>query len=76
MSFKNVIPSLLPSFLLPCPHCGHRMAVTAVAPALFAGGTGSNDLEDITHSCVQCGTKLIRTVRPLSADEQETALRV
>ena len=52
------------------------MAVTAVTPARFAGGVESNDLEDITHGCVQCGTTLTRTVRPLAGDEQETALRV
>ena len=38
MDFKDVAPSLLPSFLLPCPHCGHRMAITAVAPARYANG--------------------------------------
>jgi len=75
VSFKGVAPSHLPSFLLPCPHCGHRMAITAVTPARFAGSVGSNDLEDITHSCVQCGTTLTRTVRPHSGDEQETTLR-
>lgn len=74
MPFKNVIPSHLPSFLLPCPHCGHRMTVTAVAPARLPSGVETNDLEDITHSCVQCGTKLTRTVRPLTGDEQEIAL--
>jgi endogenous inhibitor of DNA gyrase (YacG/DUF329 family) len=75
MSFKGVTPSRLPSFLLPCPHCGHRMAITAVTPARFAGGVESNDLEDITHSCVQCGTTLTRTVRPFTGDEPELALR-
>ena len=75
VSFKGVALSHLPSFLLPCPHCGHRMAITAVAPARFAGSVGSNDLEDITHGCVQCGTTLTRTVRPHNAEEQETTLR-
>ena len=28
---KSVAPSSLPTFLLPCPLCGHRMAVTQVA---------------------------------------------
>jgi DNA-directed RNA polymerase subunit RPC12/RpoP len=73
--FKDVTPSRLPSFLLPCPHCGHRMAIMAVTPARFAGAE-SNDLEDITHGCVQCGTTLTRTVRSLASEEHETALRV
>jgi hypothetical protein len=51
------------------------MAIIAVAPARFAG-VDSNDLEDITHGCVQCGTTLTRTVRPLVDEEQETALRL
>jgi len=51
------------------------MAITAVAPARFAGSVGSNDLEDITHGCVQCGTTLTRTVRPHNVEEQETTLR-
>jgi hypothetical protein len=54
--YINVAPSHLPSFLLPCPHCGHRMMITAVAPALYPNGAASNDLEDVTHTCVQCGT--------------------
>jgi hypothetical protein len=61
MHYGNVAPSHLPTFLLPCSHCGHRMEITAVAPALYANGTASNDLEDITHTCVQCGTMLIST---------------
>jgi hypothetical protein len=68
MHFKNVTPSQLPSFILPCPYCGHRMAITAVAPAWLANGAASNDLEDITHGCVQCGTTLIRARRPLSGE--------
>jgi predicted RNA-binding Zn-ribbon protein involved in translation (DUF1610 family) len=64
MHCKDVAPSHLPSFLLPCPHCGDRMAITAVAPALYDDGAASNDLEDVTHTCVQCGTTLIST-RPL-----------
>ena len=36
MHYKNVAPSHLPSLLLPCSHCGHRMEITAVAPALMA----------------------------------------
>jgi hypothetical protein len=61
MHYGNVAPSHLPTFLLPCSHCGHRMEITAVAPALYANGTASNDLEDITHTCVQCGTMLTST---------------
>jgi hypothetical protein len=66
--YKNVTPSHLPSFLLPCPHCGNRMAITSVAPALYANGAESNFLEDVTHTCVQCGTTLISTRRSLSGD--------
>jgi len=51
------------------------MAITAVAPAQFSSAE-SNHLEDITHSCVQCGTTLTRTVRPLAEDEQEIETRV
>jgi phage terminase large subunit GpA-like protein len=73
---RAIAPSGLPSFILPCPHCGHRMEITAVAPARFDNGAESNDLEDVTHGCVQCGTTLIRTVRPLSGDVHEIAPRV
>jgi predicted RNA-binding Zn-ribbon protein involved in translation (DUF1610 family) len=59
----DVGPSYLPSLFLPCPHCGHRMMVTAIEPAPFAYGTASSDLEDITHGCAQCGTMLTRTMR-------------
>lgn len=51
------------------------MVIMAVTPARFAG-VESNDLEDITHGCVQCGTTLTRTVRPLTGEEHETTLRV
>jgi predicted RNA-binding Zn-ribbon protein involved in translation (DUF1610 family) len=64
MHYKDVTASHLPSFLLPCPHCGNRMAITAIAPAQYADGAESDDLEDVTHACVQCGTTLIST-RPL-----------
>jgi hypothetical protein len=76
MHRKDVAPSRLPSFLLPCPHCGHRMAVTGVVPARFDTGVESNDLEDVTHGCVQCGTTLTRTVRPLTGDALEIAQRI
>jgi len=69
MHRKDVAPSWLPTFLLPCPHCGHRMAVTSVAPARIEGGMESNNLEDVTHGCVQCGTTLTRTIRPLDAQQ-------
>jgi len=75
MPTKDITPSRLPSFLLPCPHCGHRMAITAVAPAQFPGGVESNDLEDVTHACVQCGTSLTRTVRPFAGEGHEIARR-
>jgi hypothetical protein len=39
------------------------MAITAVDPAPLANGVASNDLEDVTHGCVQCGTTLTRTIR-------------
>jgi hypothetical protein len=76
MHFKDVAPSLLPSFLLPCQHCGHRMAITAVTPARYPSGVVSNDLEDVTHSCVQCGATLIRTIRTCSGDTRAFADRV
>jgi hypothetical protein len=42
------------------------MAITAVDPAPLAGGSAFNDLEDVTHGCVQCGTTLTRTMRSFS----------
>jgi len=41
------------------------MVITTVEPALLANGAASNDLEDVTHCCVQCGTTIIRTVTTL-----------
>ena len=72
MSHHNVAPSRLPTFLLPCPFCGHRMAVTSVTPTMLAASAaGENtELEDVTHGCVQCGTTLTRTILPI-ADAQE-----
>jgi hypothetical protein len=52
------------------------MAITSVAPALYADGAETNDLEDITHTCVQCGTTLISTRRPPSADSHAIAHEV
>jgi predicted RNA-binding Zn-ribbon protein involved in translation (DUF1610 family) len=76
MHYKDVAPSHLPSLMLPCPHCGHRMVITALAPARLANGAASNDLEDVTHGCVQCGTTLIRTRRPFSGDAHAIAHRI
>jgi DNA-directed RNA polymerase subunit RPC12/RpoP len=66
MHYLDGAPSHLPSLFLPCPHCGHRMAITAVDPAPLANGVASNDLEDVTHGCVQCGTTLTRTMQSTS----------
>jgi hypothetical protein len=76
MHYKDVTPSGLPSLMLPCPVCGHRMEITGIAPALYANGTASNDLEDITHGCVQCGTTLISTRRPFSGNFHAIAHQV
>ena len=72
MRHPSVTPSRLPTFLLPCPFCGHRMAITAVKPAMYAieveGGNGADtELEDVTHGCIQCGTTLTRTILPMAA---------
>jgi DNA-directed RNA polymerase subunit RPC12/RpoP len=72
MQYPNIAASRLPSFLLPCPHCGHRMVITAVAPAQ----AGSDKLEDVTHSCVQCGTTLTRTIRLQTGDAHTTPGRL
>jgi hypothetical protein len=69
MRYAEIAPSHLPSLLLPCPYCGHRMAITVIAPALLDNGAESSDLEDITHRCLQCGTTPTRTVRVHSPDE-------
>jgi len=63
VSFKNIVPSHLPSFLLPCPDCGNRLVVRAVVPVPFEGGTKGSNLDDITYGCVQCSATLTRTVR-------------
>jgi hypothetical protein len=75
MHLKDVGASRLPSFLLPCSHCGHRLAITAITPALLENGFRSDDLEDITHTCVQCGTMVMRTIRTLSSDAHKIAHR-
>jgi hypothetical protein len=72
MRHPSVTPSRLPTFLLPCPFCGHRMAITAVKPAMYAievedGNGQDTELEDVTHGCIQCGTTLTRTILPMAA---------
>jgi hypothetical protein len=70
MRHPSVAPSRLPTFLLPCPFCGHRMAITAVRPAMYAievEGEQDTELEDVTHGCIQCGTTLTRTILPMAA---------
>jgi hypothetical protein len=42
------------------------MVITTVEPALLADGAASDDLEDVTRCCVQCGTMTVRTVPTLS----------
>jgi hypothetical protein len=49
------------------------MEITAIAPARYPNGAASNDLEDITHTCVQCGATLTRTRRPFSRDADAIA---
>jgi hypothetical protein len=63
MGRKDVTSSGLPSLLLPCPLCGHRMAITSVTPLGFAEEGESADFDDVTHTCVKCGTAVIRTIR-------------
>jgi hypothetical protein len=67
MHCSDVAPSSLPSLFLPCPHCGHRMVITAVEPAVLPDGAPANDLQDVTHGCDHCGTKLTRIIRPLDS---------
>jgi hypothetical protein len=64
---QDVPPSSLPSFMFPCARCGHGMIFACIQPARLAGGAASNDLEDITHRCEECGTTLTRTMRSPSA---------
>ena len=59
---RVALPSFLPSLIMPCPYCGHRMVVTSIEPA--ASTSSESDLEDVTHACKQCGTELVRTVSP------------
>jgi predicted RNA-binding Zn-ribbon protein involved in translation (DUF1610 family) len=55
-------PSHLPSLIMPCPYCGHRMVVTSVEATSAA--SAEVELEDVTHACKSCGTELVRTVSP------------
>jgi len=66
VSDKNIIPSHLPSFLLPCPRCGNRMVVRAVTPLPADGDAACSTLDDITYGCVQCDITLTRTVRSVT----------
>jgi hypothetical protein len=66
MRYGEVSPSRLPSLLVACPLCVHRMVITTVEPTLLADGAASDKLEDVTHCCAQCGTTIIRTVPSLS----------
>lgn len=63
LSRPIIIPSALPSFLLPCPECAHRMVIEAVTPVPVEGSNESSGLDDITYGCEACGTTLTRTVR-------------
>jgi hypothetical protein len=63
MDSNDVPPSRLPTFMLPCAYCGHRLVFAAIEPARLANGAASNDLQDITHSCAECGTINTRTMR-------------
>jgi predicted RNA-binding Zn-ribbon protein involved in translation (DUF1610 family) len=63
VSGKAIVPSHLPSSLLPCPQCGNRMAVRSVTPLPSDGGVACANLDDITYGCVQCGATMTRTVR-------------
>ena len=67
MHCSEVAPSCLPSLFLPCPHCGHRMVITAVEPTVLPDGAPANDLQDVTHGCKQCGTELTWIMRPLAS---------
>jgi hypothetical protein len=57
--------SYLPSMLLPCPACGSRFELKAIEPDPIA-----QDLDNITHACVQCGTELTRTVWARQTDAE------
>jgi hypothetical protein len=52
------------------------MMIAGVAPARFTDGIGSNDLQDVTHACVQCGTTLTRMTRPIPGNAHAIASRL
>jgi DNA-directed RNA polymerase subunit RPC12/RpoP len=64
MLHRGSAPSHLPSLIMPCPYCGHRMVVTSIAPT--SSDPSESEFEDVTHACRSCGTELIRTVSPES----------
>jgi hypothetical protein len=64
---SDATPSQLPSFLLPCPLCGSRLAITKVAAPRYIDGDDFNDLEDVTYTCVQCRSALASTRMALLA---------
>jgi hypothetical protein len=76
MHSGDVTPSQLPSFLLPCPLCGSRLAITAIAPARLGNSAASNNLEDLIHTCVQCGMVLVSTRWPFSDSTDPIAHRI
>jgi hypothetical protein len=45
--------------MLPCPSCADRMVLKSIEQLPTA------DLEDITYCCQQCGTELVRTIKPI-----------
>jgi predicted RNA-binding Zn-ribbon protein involved in translation (DUF1610 family) len=59
---RHVISALsLPRFIMPCPSCGGLMLVTSI-------DTRRPDLEDITHSCSDCGCEVTRIVETPDAE--------
>jgi hypothetical protein len=64
-SIQTTASSSLPSFLLPCPRCGYRMKISAVALLRDQGG----DLKGVTHSCAYCGTTLKCTIGPFDQSQ-------
>ena len=58
MDRRLISPSNLPTLMMPCPCCGGRMMHLATPEVLPA-----ESVEDVTHSCGQCGTELTRTIR-------------
>jgi hypothetical protein len=52
------------------------MAITAVAPALYANGAASNDLEDVTHTAFNVGATQISTRRSFFRDTPAIVYRI